>query len=119
MRQFSFRHKVLLLAIAIVLASQILTVFPVLDAIRRDVDERAERTVRLAGLLFGEQMSNRAEQLLTTVTVLVSDYGFKQAYAGGDHPTIRSALINHAARVHATVAVLLDLERGVGVSAKD
>ena len=120
MRQFSFRHKVLLLAIAIVLASQILTVFPVLDAIRRDVDERAERTVHLAGLLFDEHMSSRADQLLTTVNVLVSDYGFKQAYAGGDHPTIRSALINHAARVRgATVAVLLDLDGGVVVSSTD
>jgi len=120
MRQFSFRHKVLILAIAIVLASQILTVFPVLDAIRRDVDERAEQTVHLAGLLFDEYMRNRADQLLTTVNVIVSDYGFKQAYAGGDHPTIRSALINHAGRVRgATVAVLLDLDGGVVVSSTD
>ena len=72
MRQFSFRHKVLILAIAIVLASQILTVFPVLDAIRRDVDKRAEQTVHLAGLLFDEYMRNRADQLLTTVNVIVS-----------------------------------------------
>jgi hypothetical protein len=120
MRQFSFRHKVLILAIAIVLASQILTVFPVLDAIRRDVDKRAEQTVHLAGLLFDEYMRNRADQLLTTVNVIVSDYGFKQAYAGGDHPTIRSALINHAGRVRgATVAVLLDLDGGVVVSSTD
>jgi diguanylate cyclase (GGDEF)-like protein len=55
-------------------------------------------------------MRNRAEQLLTTVNVLVQDYGFKQAVAGGDRSTIRSALINHASRVGATVAVLLDLD---------
>jgi diguanylate cyclase (GGDEF)-like protein len=119
MKQFSFRHKVLILAIAIVLASQLLTLFPVLDAIRRDVDERAEQTVGLAGVLFDEYMKNRGDQLLTTVNVLVSDYGFKQAVAGGDQPTIRSALVNHAGRVRATVAVLLDLDGNVVVSSTD
>jgi diguanylate cyclase (GGDEF)-like protein len=119
MKQFSFRHKVLILAIAIVLASQLLTLFPVLDAIRRDVDGRAQQTVGLAGVLFDEYMKNRADQLLTTVNVLVSDYGFKQAVAGGDQPTIRSALLNHAGRVRATVAVLLDLDGNVVVSSTD
>jgi diguanylate cyclase (GGDEF)-like protein len=119
MKQFSFKHKVLILALGVVLASQLLTLFPVLDAIRRDVDERARQTVALAGVLFDEYMSNRADQLLTTVNVLVSDYGFKQAVASGDRPTIRSALVNHAGRVRATVAVLLDLDGGVIVSSTD
>ncbi len=108
MRPFSFKHKVLLLAVALVMAIQLVTLFPVLDAIKRDVDQRAEQTVGLAGVLFDEYMRNRTEQLLTTVNVLVSDYGFKQAVAGGDIPTIRSALVNSASRVGAPVAVLLD-----------
>jgi diguanylate cyclase (GGDEF)-like protein len=115
-RQFSFRHKVLILAVALVMTIQIVTLFPVLNAIKRDVDEQARQTIGLAGVLFDEYMRNRAEQLLTTVNVLVSDYGFKQAVAGGDHPTIRSALINHAGRVGATVATLLDLDGAVIVS---
>jgi len=119
MGQFSFRHKVLILAIAIVMASQLLTLFPVLNAIRRDVDGRAQQTVGLAGVLFNEFMNNRADQLLTTVNALVSDYGFKQAVAGGDHPTIRSALINQAGRVKATIAVLLDLDGNIVVSSTD
>ena len=60
-----------------------------------------------------------AVQSTTTVNVLVSDYGFKQAVASGDHPTIRSALVNHAARVRATVAVLLDPDGRVWVSSTD
>ena len=122
MRQFSFRHKVLLLAVALVMAIQLVALFPVLNAIRSDVDERAQQTVGLAGVQFDEYMHNRAEQLLTTVNVLVSDYGFKQAVASRDHrdhPTIRSALINHAGRVHATVAVLFDADGNVVVSSTD
>ncbi len=119
MRQFSFRHKVLLLAVALVMAIQLLTLFPVLNAIKRDTDDQARQTVGLAGALFDEYMHNRADQLRTTVNVLVSDYGFKQAVATGDHATIRSALLNHAGRVGATVAMLLDLDGAVIVSSVD
>ena len=116
MRQFSFRQKVSLLAVALVMAIQLVTLFPVLRALERDVDEQARQTVGLAGVLFDEYMHNRAEQRLTTVNVLVADYGFKQAVAGGDHATIRSALVNHGNRVGATVATLLDLDGAVEVS---
>jgi diguanylate cyclase (GGDEF)-like protein len=119
MRQFSFRHKVLLLAVALVMATQLVTLFPVLNAIRRDVEAQAQATVGLAGALFDEYMRNRGEQLLTTVNVLVSDYGFKQAVASGDQATIRSALINQTSRVGATVAALLDLDGAVTVSSSD
>ena len=119
MRQFSFRRKVLLLAVALVMAMQLVTLFPVLNAIRSDVDERAQEKVGLAGVLFDEYIHNRNEQLLTTVYALVSDFGFKQAVATGDHATIRSALLNQAGRVRATVAVLLDLDGRVEVSSTD
>ena len=81
MRQFSFRRKVLLLAVALVMAMQLVTLFPVLNAIRSDVDERTQEKVGLAGVLFDEYIHNRNEQLLTTVNALVSDFGFKQAVA--------------------------------------
>ena len=45
MKQFSFRHKVLLLAVALVMAIQLVALFPVLNAIKNDVDQRARQTV--------------------------------------------------------------------------
>lgn len=108
MRAFGFRRRVLLLAVALVTVVQLVTLFPVLDAIEEDANERARRTTRLAGVVFEEFMSHRAEQLATTAEVLVSDFGFKQAVASGDEPTIRSALANHAARAGASVALVLD-----------
>ena len=85
MTQFSFRHKVLVLAVALIMATQLVTLFPVLDAIKRDADAQAKKSVGLAAVLLDEYMRNRGVQLLTTVNVLVSDFGFKQAAAGGDH----------------------------------
>src|SRR5690606_26742787 len=115
--QFSFRQRVLLLAVALVMAIQLVTLFPVLSAVKSDVDEQAQHSVDIAGTVFEEFMRNRADQLLTTVNVLVSDYGFKQAWSSGDHATIRSALMNHARRVGAAVALLSDLEGNVVVRA--
>src|SRR6185295_13444887 len=116
MKQFGFRHKILLLAVALVVATQLVSLFPIMNLMRADSDEQARRTVGLAGVLFDEFMRSRADQLLTTTNVLAADYGFKQAVASGDHSTIRSALRNHAGRAGATVALLLDLDGTVIVS---
>ena len=116
MKQFGFRHKILLLAVALVVATQLVSLFPIMDLMRRDADEQARRTVGLAGVLFDEFMRSRADQLLTTVNVLAADYGFKQAVASGDGSTIRSALRNTAGRANASVALLLDLDGNVIVS---
>ncbi|HUQ51123.1 MAG TPA: EAL domain-containing protein [Gammaproteobacteria bacterium] len=117
MKQYGFRHRILLLAVALVVATQLIVLFPVLDLTKRDSAAQADRTVGLAGVLFDEYMHNRAEGLLTTVTVLVSDYGFKQAVASrGDEATIRSVLRNHANRVRASIAALLDPNGTVIVS---
>jgi diguanylate cyclase (GGDEF)-like protein len=117
MKQYGFRHRILMLAVALVVATQLITLFPVLDLIKRDSAAQADRTVGLAGALFDEYMHNRAEQLLTTVNVLVSDFPFKQAVANrDDEATIRSVLRNHANRVGASVAALLDPDGTVIVS---
>jgi diguanylate cyclase (GGDEF)-like protein len=117
MKQYGFRHRILLLAVALVVATQLIMLFPVLDLIKRDSAAQADRTVGLAGALFDEYMHNRADQLLTTVNVLVSDFPFKQAVASGaDEATVRSVLRNHASRVGASVAALLDPDGRVIVS---
>jgi diguanylate cyclase (GGDEF)-like protein len=118
MKQFGFRHKILLLAVALVVVTQLVVLFPVLDVIKRDAAAQADRTVGLAGVLFDEYMRNREEQRLDTANVLVSDFPFKQAVTtGGDEETIRSVLRNHARRVDASVAALLDLDGSVKVTA--
>jgi diguanylate cyclase (GGDEF)-like protein len=118
MKQYGFRQRILLLAIALVVTTQLIVLFPVLDLIKRDSQSQADRTVGLAGVLFDEYMTNRAEQLGNTVNILVSDYPFKQAVAsGGDEATLRSLLRNHAARVpDARVAALLNTDGRVVVS---
>ena len=116
MKQYGFRHRILLLAVALVFTTQLVMLLPVLDLIERDSDAQADRTVGLAGALFDEYMHNRSETQSSLVNVIVSDFPFRAVVSGGDEATIRSVLRNHAGRVGASVAALLDLDGNVKVS---
>src|SRR5689334_6686162 len=116
MKQYGFRHKILMLAVALVFTTQLVMLFPVLDLMKGDSDAQADRTVGLAGALFDEFMRNRDEAHERTVGVVVSDYPFKEAVASGDDATILSVLRNHANRVRASAAAVLDLDGTVKVS---
>jgi diguanylate cyclase (GGDEF)-like protein len=116
MKQYGFRHRILMLAVALVFTTQLVMLFPVLNLIERDSDAQADRTVGLAGALINEYMRNRTETQSRMVNVLVSDYPFRAVVSSGDEATIRSALRNHAGRVGASVAALLDLDGNVKVS---
>src|SRR5262245_20935099 len=117
MKQYGFRHRILLLAVALVVTTALVMLVPVLNLIKRDSDAQADRTVGFAGVLFDEYMRNRDEQHERTVNVVVSDFGFKEVVASGDdEATIRSVLRNHASRVEASVAAVLNLDGTVKVS---
>jgi diguanylate cyclase (GGDEF)-like protein len=107
MTRLSFRQKVLLLAVALVTAIQLVTLFPVLRAIRQDAEAQALRSVGLAGVVFDEFMENRTAQLLTTAAAVAGDFAFRGAVASG---AAESALANHAARAGADVAIVFDLD---------
>lgn len=112
----SFRQKVVLLAVLLVAVIQVGTLIPVLSAVKRNVDSQADRSVRLAGLVFDEFIRSRTDQLTTTVDVLVADFGFRNAVASGDKPTLRTVLDNHAARAGTDTAVVFDLDGNALVS---
>jgi diguanylate cyclase (GGDEF)-like protein len=119
MPRLSFRQKVVFLAVMLVIGMQLVTLSSVLDLIKRDSEAKAGRQVELAGMVFDEFSGNRSDQLLTAASVLVADYGFREAAATGDAATIRSALANHSARIGADMAVLLDLSGKVIASTLD
>jgi diguanylate cyclase (GGDEF)-like protein len=81
-------------------------------AIRASIDHNA-RTAIASDLEVGEQLLKRLLQqnghkLTEGATLLAADYGFRAAVAGGDDATIGAVLANHAERVGASVAALLD-----------
>ena len=56
------------------------------------------KNIELANSVLEQLLQDRSEQLLNSARVLTDDFGFKQAVATGDIPTIQSALQNHGQR---------------------
>jgi diguanylate cyclase (GGDEF)-like protein len=106
----SFRSKLMLLTIVPLAVAQIVTILAVMRTVESDVVSRAHESLVIGGEVVAEFLASRGEQLHTSVEVLSSDFGLKQAAATGDAVTIQSALENHSRRVRADLAMLVDLD---------
>src|SRR3977135_4663715 len=105
----SFRKRVLVLIIGLVIVTQTVTLAAVLASTRRTVEARAAEQLRSGGSLAEELISFRAGQLANGVGVLAADFGFREAVASGDAPTILSAATNNARRIGADMVLLTDI----------
>tara|TARA_R110000744_G_scaffold10654_6_gene33052 strand:+ start:6841 stop:9114 length:2274 start_codon:yes stop_codon:yes gene_type:complete len=65
--------------------------------------------LKVAQNVFEQVLANRENVLYNSASVLTADFGFKQAVATGDRPTINSALFNHRGRINADLMALVSL----------
>lgn len=74
--------------------------------IRAAIEQAARTTLReelqVGSRVFRRLLDQNSQQLLEATSVLTFDFGFREAIASRDQPTILSALTNHAARIRAT-----------------
>jgi diguanylate cyclase (GGDEF)-like protein len=120
----TFRNRLLILLIGLVLGAQIVTLVTTLA--RTSSTESARAAAQLtAGVQVARQlMTYREQQLANAVGVLSADYGLREAIASADKDTVASALANHATRVGADLTMALDLDgnliaSGEGATAAD
>lgn len=71
------------------------------------------KNIEVANTVLEQLLQDRSEQLLNSARVLTDDFGFKQAVATGDIPTIQSALQNHGQRIESDFMMLTDLSGNV------
>src|ERR1700732_4711256 len=112
----SFRKRLLVLIIGLVIVTQTVTLAAVLASTRRPVETRAAEQLRSGGSLADHLIRFRAGQLANGVAVLAADFGFREAVASGDSPTILSAARNNAQRIGADMALLRETHGRVVVS---
>jgi diguanylate cyclase (GGDEF)-like protein len=104
----SFRNRLLAVIIGLVCVTQTVTLIAVLARTGHSVQERAAKDL-VAGSAFVEQLVRfRAAQLANGVSVLAADFGFREAVASGDGPTMLSAAQNDVQRIGADLMVLID-----------
>ena len=104
----SFRKRLLVLIIGLAVLTQTVTLFAVLASTSRNVQARAAEQLSEAGSLVDQLIRSRAGQLASGVAVLAEDFGFREAVASGDGPTMLSAAGNNARRIGADLVLLLD-----------
>src|SRR5437762_2793361 len=104
----SFRKRLLVLIIGLGVVTQTVTLAAVLVSTRHTVEARAAEQLRSGGAFAEQLIRFRAAQLANGVAVLAADFGFREAVASGDAPTILSAARNNAQRIGADVVLLLD-----------
>jgi diguanylate cyclase (GGDEF)-like protein len=106
----SFLAKLLLLIAGLVLALQLVTYLAARLVIREAILEDARHDLEVAGSVVAQSLQMRAQQLRSSVAVLVADYGLKEAVAIEDGATLTSALQNHAARIGADLALVVGVD---------
>jgi diguanylate cyclase (GGDEF)-like protein len=106
----SFRKRLLVLIIGLVIVTQTVTLAAVLASTRGAVEERAEEQLGSGSSLALQLMRFRAGELSNGVAVTAADFGFREAVATGDPLTILSAARNNARRIGADMVMVVDTQ---------
>jgi diguanylate cyclase (GGDEF)-like protein len=104
----SFRNRLLVVIIGLVCVTQTVTLIAVLARTQHSVVYRAQRALVADSTFVQQLVQFRASQLASGVSVLAADFGFREAVASGDGPTMLSAAQNDVQRIGADLMVLLD-----------
>lgn len=80
------------------------------SGLARFAENSAARDLAANARVFDEILASRARQMGDQATVLARDFGFREAVATGDDPTIASALASLESRVRSDAAFVLTLE---------
>ena len=115
----SFRKRLLVLIIGLVVVTQTVTLAAVLASTAHNVEARAAEQLRSGGTFVQQLIRFRADQLASGVAVLAADFGFREAVASADRPTILSAANNDSQRIGADMVLLLDTHGRVLASTAD
>lgn len=103
----SFRNRLVMSLVVLLMLVQLVTAIFVLNAAHREQSVQQEKSLDVGINVFREVLANRSQQLSQSLSVLSADFGFKRAIATGENETILSVLENHGSRIGADAAVLL------------
>lgn len=105
----SLRNRIVLFFLSLLIVSTIATIGSVLLATNSSVKTQAQSKLVVGKNVFEQLLFERGSQLLNAATVLVADFGFKDAITSNDQATIESALINNQIRINADLMLLITL----------
>jgi len=110
----SFRYRLALFLVVMLLAVQALTVVLTYSAIRSSLIDGGKRQLATSTTALMKQLDVLGERIGDDVEVLSLDYALRKAVAEHDPETALSALRNHGNRIGAARMLLLELDGKIG-----
>ncbi len=107
--KMSLRNRIAIFFLSLLIVSTIATIGSVLLATNNSVKVQAQAKLNVGKKVFEQLLNERGNQLLNSATVLVADFGFKDAVTSNDQATIESALVNNRNRINADLMMLITL----------
>jgi diguanylate cyclase len=106
----SFRSRILALVLGLV--TLVLTAMSIAIAVkaRAEAQQQVSLQLQTAADTAREALKFRGSRLANAVDVLTRDFGFRETVAGGDKPTLLSAVENQRARINADLLIVLSPE---------
>ena len=116
MRFRSLETRIVTLFLILILAVQLAGFI----VIRSGIESNAHAAIRTELIIFERVfkrlLDQNAQKLTQGARLLAADYGFRQAISSNDRETIASALENHAARIGASLTLLIGPDRVIKAS---
>lgn len=106
----SFRLRLALFVVALLVALQALTAVLVFGVTRHALIGEGQRQLGIASGAFVRRLEDLSERVAGSVQVLSLDFALRSAIAQRDRATVLSALRNHGRRVGATQMLLIGLD---------
>ena len=106
-RGLRFGTKLVLLLAALVAGLQVAGWLTVRVAVERSINQQLEAQLRVGEKVWSRLHEAKLRQLLERVAVLAEDFGFKEAIALQDGPTLESVLESAERRIGAPYGAIL------------
>lgn len=102
------KNRIMLICVALILLTVIALQLSNWWFIRNYHQQHLQSQVATAGHFLQQYLQSREANLLSSAEVITKDFGFRQAVASGDAPTISSMLHNHSQRIQADLLLITD-----------
>lgn len=104
----SLQHRIVIVFVGLLLLVMTLVLLLVRHSDERIVAAEMERGLDAGSVIFTRLIEHNSAALESAATLLAADFGFREAVATLDRPTMRSVLRNHGLRIGAEVMMVME-----------
>ncbi|MDX2220926.1 MAG: adenylate/guanylate cyclase domain-containing protein [Burkholderiales bacterium] len=113
LRLNSLESRIVVFFVVLLMGVQLAVFLSIRAAIEQVARDKIQEELQVGQRVFKRLLDQNSQQLVEATSVLTYDFGFREAIATRDQPTILSALGNHARRIKANGMTLVGLDNVV------